>query len=412
MALALALLSLLPVFVGFMTTGDFPQMVFKPPRWLLQVVFRSRYLLIGLSLLLYISAIIVHIVIAPTNLVVLIVVGVLLLVLTFGAFFAVPMVMFPAIQRHPTWISSEQAAAELAPEDLVLVLEVNGDARAYPVKWITRPHIVRDSIGGEPVTMTYCALSNLGRAFHAESAGKEMDLEVTMQLENNLVYYDHTSKQLIQQINGAVLSGNAMGTPPTEYPTRMVPWSACRILYPAVRVFYNPQRGLVDHLVARVLAALVVPQLSMESERIAFPTIKRFDARLHPKSRVIGVERNGMHKAYSFAYLSGQQVINDVVGDLPIVVVYDSVHDIGDVFERTHQGTVLTFHLVPAGSDFLFQDDESQSQWNIKGEAIAGPAQGQRLHAYPHASRVLWMIWYNFFPDTQLDGYGSERAAS
>ncbi len=105
-------------------------------------------------------------------------------------------------------------------------------------------------------------------------------------------------------------------------------------------------------------------------------------------------------------------MINDVVGDLPIVVVYDSVHDIGDVFERTHQGTVLTFHLVPAGSDFLCQDDESQSQWNIKGEAIAGPAQGQRLRAYPHASRVLWMIWYNFFPDTQLDGYGSEQAAS
>ncbi len=156
MALALALLSLLPVFVGFMTTGDFPQMVFKPPRWLLQVVFRSRYLLIGLSLLLYVSAIIVHVVIAPTNLVVLIVIGVLLLVLTFGAFFAVPMVMFPTIQRHPTWISSEQAAAELAPEDLVLVLEVNGDARAYPVKWIARPHIVRDSIGGEPVTMIYC----------------------------------------------------------------------------------------------------------------------------------------------------------------------------------------------------------------------------------------------------------------
>src|SRR5260221_12286055 len=93
MALVLALLSLLPVFVGFMTTGDFPQMVFKPPRWLAQVVFRSRYLFIGLRLLLYVSAIIVHVVIGPTNLVVLIVIAVLLLVSTVAAFFAVPMVM-------------------------------------------------------------------------------------------------------------------------------------------------------------------------------------------------------------------------------------------------------------------------------------------------------------------------------
>jgi hypothetical protein len=412
MALALALLSLLPVFVGFMTTGDFSQFVFKPSLGLVQFVFRFRYMLIGLSILLYLSAIIVHLVIAPTNIALLIVIGILALMLTYGAFFAEPMLIFPAIQRHPTWISSEQAAAELASEDLVLVIEVNGDVRAYPVKWITRPHIVRDSIGGEPVIMTYCALSNLGKAFGAERAGKEMNLAVTLQLENNLVYYDRTSNQLIQQINGAVLCGNATGKSPTEYPTRMIPWSACRTLYPAIRVFYNPPRGLVDHLVARMLATIVEPHLSMESKRVAFPTIKRFDARLHPKSRVIGVERNGIHKAYSFAYLTGQQVINDVVGDLPIVVVYDSVQDIGDVFERTHQGTVLTFHLVPTGSDFLFQDDESQSQWNIKGEAITGPAQGQRLRAYPHASRVLWMIWYNFFPDTQLDGYGSEQAAS
>ena len=43
MALILAVLSLLPVLVGFFTTGDFPQFVFKPPLWLVRVVFGSRY---------------------------------------------------------------------------------------------------------------------------------------------------------------------------------------------------------------------------------------------------------------------------------------------------------------------------------------------------------------------------------
>jgi len=115
------------------------------------------------------------------------------------------------------------------------------------------------------------------------------------------------------------------------------------------------------------------------------------------------VHHHGKHKAYSLPSLLKQPVVNDTVGELPIVVLYDRARDIVDVFERTQQGEVLTFHLVSASPDFVVQDEESQSQWNIKGEAIVGPAQGQRLQLYPHASRVLWMIWSNFFPDTQLD---------
>jgi hypothetical protein len=403
MALVLAVLSLLPVLVGFLTAGDFPQLVFKPPLWLVRVVFGSRYLLIALSVVLYLSAIIVHLLVAPTSIAFLIVVGVLVLVLTYGAFFAEPTLLFPAIQQHPTWITSQQASSELAPDDLVLVVEVNSDVRAYPVKWMTRPHIVRDTVGGEPVTMTYCALSHLGKAFRAESAGQEMNLAVAMQVENNLVYYDRTSKQLVQQITGMVLSGKAARAPRSEYPTRMMPWSACSALYPRAQVFSNPPRGYLDQLIVRFVSSIVDPHLSMTSTQVAFPTIKRFDPRLPPKSRVIGVEHHGRHKAYSLTSLLKQQVVNATVGEIPIVVLYDSVRDIVDVFERTQQAEVLTFHLVSASPDFVVQDEESQSQWNIKGEAIAGPAQGQRLQLYPHASRVLWMIWSNFFPDTQLD---------
>ncbi len=187
---------------------------------------------------------------------------------------------------------------------------VNGDARAYPTKWITRPHIVRDAIGGEPVTMTYCVLSNLGRAFRAEVDGKDMDLEVTMQLENNLIYYDRTRKQLIQQITGAVLAGKETGKPPTEYPTRIMPWSAWSMLHPDTRVFYNPPQSLSDRLVGKMLAPILKSHYDTETNRPAFPTIKHFDA---------------------------------------------------------------------------------------------------RLQSYPHVSRVFWMIWYNFFPDTHLDGQESEQ---
>jgi hypothetical protein len=49
---------------------------------LVRVVYGSRYLLIALSLVLYFSAIIVHLLIAPTSIALLLVIGVLVLVLT------------------------------------------------------------------------------------------------------------------------------------------------------------------------------------------------------------------------------------------------------------------------------------------------------------------------------------------
>jgi hypothetical protein len=403
MALTLALVSLLPVLVGFLALGDFPQLVFKPPLWFVQAVFRSRFVLIALSILLYLSAVIVHWLVAPTSLAGLIVVGVLLFLLLSGAFVVERILLFPTIQRHPTWISQSQAMTELAPRELVLVIDVNGDTRAYPTRWIERPHIVCDTVGGEPVAMTYCALSHLGKAFRAESAGKAMKLTVALQLENNLVYYDRTGNQLVQQITGTVLCGNMHPEHGAVYPTRMMPWSACQALYPDVQVFYNPPHGLLGTLVDRLLTAIVDPHLDPGSRRIAFPTIRRFDRRLHPKSRVLGVEENAMHKAYSLPYLAQHEVINDLVGGVPIVVVNDRARDVVDIFERTQQGIVLTFHPVAGSQEFLFQDELSQSQWNMRGEAIAGPALGQRLTPYVHASRVLWMIWYNFFPDTRLD---------
>ena len=39
--------------------------------------------------------------------------------------------------------------------DMVLAIEMNGDAAAYPVRQVAYHHIVQDTIGGIPVIVTY-----------------------------------------------------------------------------------------------------------------------------------------------------------------------------------------------------------------------------------------------------------------
>lgn len=46
-------------------------------------------------------------------------------------------------------------AGFVSEDDMVLAVELNGDAAAYPVRQIAYHHVVQDTIGGIPVLVTY-----------------------------------------------------------------------------------------------------------------------------------------------------------------------------------------------------------------------------------------------------------------
>lgn len=45
--------------------------------------------------------------------------------------------------------------ANLESDDMVLAVQVNQEARAYPVRMMAYHHIANDSVGGEPIVSTY-----------------------------------------------------------------------------------------------------------------------------------------------------------------------------------------------------------------------------------------------------------------
>ena len=61
----------------------------------------------------------------------------------------------PAISNPGFYSSLEDANESYADDDLVLGIEINGDARAYLVPLLSRHEIVNDVVGGEPVAVTW-----------------------------------------------------------------------------------------------------------------------------------------------------------------------------------------------------------------------------------------------------------------
>ena len=60
----------------------------------------------------------------------------------------------------PRFIGPEDAAEWLADNEPVIALEIDGDARAYPLQVLTWHEIVNDTIEEVPVLVTFCPLCN------------------------------------------------------------------------------------------------------------------------------------------------------------------------------------------------------------------------------------------------------------
>ncbi|MFQ5523140.1 MAG: DUF3179 domain-containing (seleno)protein [Acidimicrobiia bacterium] len=394
LATVLALVALIPVGAASMITGDFSQMVYKPTRRRVHWFLKRRRLVIGASAALWLLALSAHLAVGETNVVLLVVTGVLVALFTLLGYGMSPYVMFPSL-RGPQWMSAEQAGSMIGDEEDVIGVEINGDARAFPISWSFRPHLIQDTIGGEPVLMSYCLLSNYGIAFRAELDGEPMHCIMPIQWENNMVIYDTAGDRLIQQIEGKVLYGEGVGRSLDSYPTQIMPWSAWQRLHPETKVLHNPPAGVWDRFVRRFIGTQFLEE-NRRREEPMFPTIDTIDERLPSKAEVVGVEAGGVYRAYPADRVAQASVVNDEISGVPIVVV--ALGGGIAVFERSFGDQVLEFSSQ-GGETFR---DASGSEWNMRGEAVSGPLQGRSLHPYRHYSRVLWFVWSNFFPNTEV----------
>ena len=60
----------------------------------------------------------------------------------------------PAILK-PAFARVEEASEWMESDEFVLGVEIEGDARAYPIKVLSRHEVVNDIVGGKPIAVTW-----------------------------------------------------------------------------------------------------------------------------------------------------------------------------------------------------------------------------------------------------------------
>ncbi len=115
---------------------------------------------------------------------------------------------------------------ELVETDPVIGLIVNGEAKAYPLRILIWHEIVNDTIGGVPVSVTFCPLCNTAVVYDRRLDGKILDFGTTGKLRNSdLVMYDRQTESWWQQFLGKGIIGEMTGKTLKALPARLESWS-------------------------------------------------------------------------------------------------------------------------------------------------------------------------------------------
>ena len=123
---------------------------------------------------------------------------------------------FPKLD-YPEFLKKDKGIKSFVPNEPVIVVELNGEAKAYPLNMLTTHEISNDNIGDIPILATYCPLCNAGVVYdrRVNIDGKEevLQFEVSGMLRrSDMVMLDTKTESLWQQLMGTAMVGKFTGT--------------------------------------------------------------------------------------------------------------------------------------------------------------------------------------------------------
>ncbi len=324
----------------------------------------------------------------------------------------------PPLDR-PQFYAPELADKWLQPQEPVIAVSEGGEARAYPLQILIWHEIANDTIGGRPITVTFCPLCNTSLVFDRRVEGRELTFGTSGNLRySDLVMWDRQTESWWQQATGEAIVGALTGKRLQRINALVLSYEEFKRSYPNGSVL-NREAANEEARDKTGAGRSYGMNPYGGYDRADSPPIFGFpadalDKRLPPKARVAVATFASPPVAYPIGNLTDAVAINDTVGGRRVVLLFatgvaspldqeritDGV-EIGQaaIFDPTVDGRALTFK--GGRKDRTFIDDQTGSSWSPSGLAIAGPLAGSRLAPLDHEV-TFWFIWAVFRPDTEV----------
>lgn len=318
----------------------------------------------------------------------------------------------PAID-DPRFATVADAQKWLKPNEPVISLKIENEARAYPLQILIWHEIVNDRVGKNPVLVTFCPLCYTAIVFDRRLDGKEYSFGVSGMLRHSdMVMYDRETESWWQQITGEAIVGDLTGKTLKQFPTQIISFGQFADAHPTGKVLSRETGHVRDY--GRN------PYVGYDDiDDVPFLFKGATDKRLRPMEKVVVVDLGSKAKAYPHSITKERRVVYDRIGSTEIVIFHadgassaldqariSESKNIGStgVFESTFDGQKLTF----AYDNGQFVDQQTGSRWNILGKAISGKLKGSELRQLRHGDYFAF-AWLVFKPETEVYSETVER---
>ncbi len=283
----------------------------------------------------------------------------------------------------------DTSSNKIPTSQLVIGVEQNGEAKAYPVEIIGYHHQVQDTIGSTPVLITYCTVCRTGRAFSPFIQGKFQHFRLVGMDHFNAMFEDETTKSWWRQVNGEAVAGPMKGNYLHEIFSQQMTLAEWISIYPNTRVLQRDSSFLKKY---EGLEKFDEGTIDSDLER-------RDTGSWQKKSWVVGISIHNSSRAYDWNDLLKLKLINDTINNIPILLSLHSDNISFSAWKSTVGDSVLIF----TRNDSLgrMQDLQTNSLWNYSGVCEGGYFKGKQLQPI-QAYQEFWHSWKGFHPATTM----------
>ncbi len=292
------------------------------------------------------------------------------------------------------------------PGEEVFGVSIGNESHTYPLKLMNYHEVINDVISGVPVVVSYCPLCGSAITYERTVDGKVLTFRTSGYLYlNNKVMFDAETGSLWPQILGEAINGTFHGARLRIVTTARMSYEDWMALHPEALLVGRPWGPVLCPAPCRVPPGFqgyeVNPYAPYQAGELTYAPIRSVDARLHPKTFVLGVVMKDDAWAITYPDLLERRAVNVQVGGVPIVVAAspgvggpssgDSVH----VFRR--------------GNFTLRVDLETNELVDDVGHRYSIPSGlGESGRLEPVAFFFgFWFAWHDHYPGTRLYGGAS-----
>ncbi len=286
---------------------------------------------------------------------------------------------------------------------LVVGVEINGDARAYPIQFLGYHHFVYDTVGGQPVLVTYCTVCRTGRVFNPQIEGKVEQFRLVGMDHFNAMIEDEATGSWWRQSTGEAIKGERKGLKMKEIFCSQMSLKEWISQHPNSKIMQADKHSLAEY----------DENFDYENGNSRSTLTGTDTGSWKPKSWVVGVVVGKESVAFDWNELKRKRILSKKLESTTVLLVLgdDNTHFVAFKIPEIREVNVENNRIAIDGKLFTMdgelvqKDNEIQKvselqnggEFQKNSESVDSALKLEKLQAY----QEFWHSWKTFHPETK-----------